>query len=169
MPGPIPQRGYTMIEVAAVLVIAALVVALAVSSFNSMGSAFDAQITRRNAESLMSALDGFYEQHCASGANPAPTIAQLVADEHLESADLAESRFGADLAPAVLWGNPTRIQVSSTITAPIADLDALASSLDADYRLGNRLFWERVPSTFGRLASIDQIAFKQLHEPGVCQ
>lgn len=161
------HKGFLLYEVVAAMLIASLVITAGISSGKRLYDRNKSEELKTNIESMLNALDLYYSEHCSGGANPVPTVTSLLSMDYLVSSALHENPLGNRLVPSVIWGTTDRLRVAATITAP-GSISSFERNLGATSRVGNVLYFERLPWSTEDDSRLNSTGLLQRHEPGVC-
>lgn len=138
------HRGFTLAELLVVILLATLGISLALSRVIDWESSRATQLTYDRVKELQAAMALHYRAHCSSAVPSQPTVASLLLDGWLAPGYSNEHPLGSDLVPSIIWGDPSILQITATITGP-GNLDGLVNALDATYRVGTQFFWHTEP------------------------
>ena len=111
-------------------------------------------------DNVFESLNVFYNVNCNGGMNPIPTVANLVALGNY-SIDDSFNPFGGVLTPSIVWGVPTRLQVSATFSPE--DLQSMINTFNPSIVAGNTLTWSRIPSSFTNMRKGEQQIYRNMY------
>lgn len=160
------SRGVTAIELLLALAITSAIILISIPKARDHMQNAELETLRTNADHVMSALNGYFERYCSSGATPTPTVPVLVSNGFLQSANYARNPFGANLQPVVLWGTPTMLEVRATVTR--GNAASIMSIVGADRVSGSVLYWTRAPRVRSH-GSSDAMKMKAMYQPDTCR
>lgn len=157
-----------MIELIAGMAIGSILLGIGLFGANQAMRILDMETVKFNASRMMNAGQTFFESHCNESSPPTATISRLVNEEHLDSTEYRHNPFGSPMVVVVQWGDPTKIEVRTTMDSG-PSMEGYLHSLQATRYSGRTLYWEQAPRLHGRVSAEENLEFLQLHGSTYCQ
>lgn len=129
---------------------------------------------RNNVAILADAANAFYEAYCQVlpvSDRPIPSVALLVSEGFLPSADSVRNHWGDDLTLEVLWGRHggapgqqgTTLRVGARMDSRYSSDRIIANLNPTRVTPGHRAEWDSRPTIFHRPGGEDVISYLRVH------